>query len=270
MEDQVYRMNLEAAHLAGEAVSLFEKSGGSGSRFVAGAIGPTNRTASMSSDVNDPGARQITFDELAEAYSEQVRGLIDGGVDILLIETVFDVLNCKAALYGISNIFEERGISLPVMVSGTITDASGRTLTGQTLEAFLVSVSHFPLFSVGLNCALGAEQLRPFVQELSGKTDFYVSAHPNAGLPDQFGQYNQSAEHMAMVTEDFMKEGWVNIIGGCCGTTPLHIRKIAESAKKYPPRQRPLLKKYTRLSGLEVLTITPEANFVNIGERTNV
>ncbi|HOS72231.1 MAG TPA: methionine synthase [Bacteroidales bacterium] len=270
MEDQVYRMNLEAARIAGEAISLHEKSGGSGIHFIAGAIGPTNRTASMSSDVNDPGARQITFDELAEAYSEQVRGLIDGGADILLIETVFDVLNCKAALYGISNIFEERGISLPVMVSGTITDASGRTLTGQTLEAFLVSVSHFPLFSIGLNCALGAEQLRPFVQELSGKTEFYVSAHPNAGLPDQFGEYNQSAGYMAMVTEEFMKEGWVNIIGGCCGTTPLHIRKIAELAEKYPPRQKPAIKKYTRLSGLEVLTITPETNFVNIGERTNV
>ncbi len=288
MEDQVYRMNLEAARIAGEAIALFAKSGGSGSRsvageakfpgksvgsgsrFVAGSVGPTNRTASMSADVNDPGARLITFDELAEAYSEQVRGLIDGGVDILLIETVFDVLNCKAALYGISNIFEERGISLPVMVSGTITDASGRTLTGQTLEAFLVSVSHFPLFSIGLNCALGAEQLRPFVQELSGETDFYVSVHPNAGLPDQFGEYNQSAEYMAMVTEDFMKEGWVNIIGGCCGTTPLHIRKIAGLSEKYPPRQKPSPEKYTRLSGLEVLTITPETNFVNIGERTNV
>ena len=238
--------------------------------FVAGTLGPTNRTASMSSDVNDPGARAITFDELVEAYSEQARGLIDGGVHILLVETIFDVLNCKAALFAIDSVFEEKGIRLPVMVSGTITDASGRTLTGQTLEAFMVSVSHFPLFSIGLNCALGAEQLRPFVEELSSKSDFYVSVHPNAGLPNQFGEYDQSASFMASIAEDFMKEGWVNIIGGCCGTTPLHIREIAEVSKKYKPRIKPEIKKYTRLSGLEALTITPETNFVNIGERTNV
>ncbi len=270
MENFVYTMNLESARLAVEVIKQFEKPGEYETHFIAGSLGPTNRTASMSSDVSDPGARLITFDDLVEAYSEQVRGLIDGGVHILLIETIFDVLNCKAALFAIDNIFGEKKVRLPVMVSGTITDASGRTLTGQTLEAFIVSVSHFPLFSIGLNCALGAEQLRPFIEELSSKTSFYVSAHPNAGLPNQFGEYDQSAEFMASIAEDFMQEGWVNIIGGCCGTTPLHIQKISEAAKKYKPRVIPVIKRYTRLSGLEALTITPETNFVNIGERTNV
>ncbi len=270
MESQVYNLNLQSAHLAVESIVEYENSKEPEEHFIAGTLGPTNRTASMSSDVNDPGARAITFDELVEAYTEQARGLIDGGVHILLIETIFDVLNCKAALYAIDSVFEEKGITLPVMVSGTITDSSGRTLTGQTLEAFMVSVSHFPLFSIGLNCALGAEQLRPFVEELSSKTGFYVSAHPNAGLPNQFGEYDQSASYMASIAEDFMKEGWVNIIGGCCGTTPHHIQKIAEASKQYKPRVRPDIKKYTRLSGLEALTITPETNFVNIGERTNV
>jgi len=270
MEDQVYNLNFEAARLARDTITRFENSEEPLEHFIAGSLGPTNKTASMSSDVNDPGARSVTFDDLVEAYSEQARGLIDGGVHILIVETIFDVLNCKAALYAIDSVFEEKGIRLPVMVSGTITDASGRTLTGQTLEAFLVSVSHFPLFSIGLNCALGAEQLRPFVGEISAKSGFYVSVHPNAGLPDQFGEYNQSADFMASVMEDFMKEGWVNIAGGCCGTTPLHIRKISEISKRYKPRVIPVIKKYTRLSGLEVLTITPETNFVNIGERTNV
>jgi len=270
MEDQVYNLNLRAAELAREAVSNFEKDKVYNLHLIAGTLGPTNRTASMSSDVNDPGARLVTFDDLVLAYSEQARGLIDGGVDILMVETIFDVLNCKAALFAIESVFEEKNTRLPVMVSLTITDASGRTLTGQTLEAFVISVSHFHLFSIGLNCALGAEQLRPFVQELSAKTGFYVSIHPNAGLPNQFGEYDQSAEFMASVTEEFMKKGWVNIIGGCCGTTPEHIRRIAETAKKYKPRLRPEITRYTRLSGLEPLTITPETNFVNIGERTNV
>lgn len=270
MESRVYEMNLQSARLAAKAIALFENTEQPENHFIVGTLGPTNRTASMSSDVNDPGARSITFGQLAEAYSEQARGLIDGGVHILLVETIFDVLNCKAALYAIDTVFEEKGIRLPVMVSGTITDASGRTLTGQTLGAFLISVSHFPLFSVGLNCALGAEQLRPYVEELSAKAGFWVSAHPNAGLPNQFGEYDQSAEFMASIAEDFMKEGWVNIIGGCCGTTPEHIRKIAEKAKQYKPRKRPEITRYTRLSGLEALTITPETNFVNIGERTNV
>jgi len=270
MENLVYRLNVEAVKNAREAINEFETETGTSGHFVAGTLGPTNRTASMSSDVNDPGARSVTFDDLVEAYAEQARGLVDGGADILLVETIFDVLNCKAALFAIDNVFAEKGVSLPVMASVTITDASGRTLTGQTLEAFLVSVSHFSLFSIGLNCALGAEQLRPFVEELSAKAPFYVSVHPNAGLPNQFGEYDQSAEFMAGVTEEFMKEGWVNIIGGCCGTTPLHIRKIAENTGRYKPRQIPSITRYTRLSGLEALTITPETNFVNIGERTNV
>jgi 5-methyltetrahydrofolate--homocysteine methyltransferase len=270
MEDHVYNMNLQSARIAAEVIREFENSEEPQQHFIAGTLGPTNRTASMSSDVNDPGARQISFDELVYSYSEQARGLIDGGVHILMVETIFDVLNCKAALFAIDTVFEEKQVRLPVMVSGTITDLSGRTLTGQTLEAFMVSVSHFPLFSLGLNCALGAEQLRPYVEELSLKSGFYTSVHPNAGLPNQFGEYDQSASFMASITEEFMKEGWVNIIGGCCGTTPAHIKKIADASKNYKPRQLPERPKYTRLSGLEVLTITPETNFVNIGERTNV
>jgi 5-methyltetrahydrofolate--homocysteine methyltransferase len=270
MEEYAYEMNFQSAMLARETITRYENSKNPREHFVAGTLGPTNRTASMSADVNDPGARSVTFDDLVKAYSEQAAGLIDGGADILLVETIFDVLNCKAALFAIDSVFEEKKTRLPVMVSVTITDASGRTLTGQTLEAFLVSVSHFPLFSAGLNCALGADQLRPFVEELSAKSGFYLSVHPNAGLPNQFGEYDQSAEYMASVTEDFMKEGWVNIIGGCCGTTPLHISKIAEAARKYSPRKKPVITRYTRLSGLEALTITPETNFVNIGERTNV
>lgn len=270
MEGMVYEMNLQAARLAADAINDFVLRHGAADRFIAGSVGPTNKTASMSSDVNDPGARSVSFDELAEAYAVQVRGLIDGGVHILLVETVFDVLNAKAALFAIDSVFREKGLRLPVMVSGTITDASGRTLTGQTLEAFIVSLAHFPLFSIGLNCALGANQLRPFVEELSRKAGIYVSAHPNAGLPNQFGEYDQSADEMASVAEEFMGEGWVNIIGGCCGTTPLHIKLIAEKSRRYKPRQAPVLKRYTRLSGLEPLTITPETNFVNVGERTNV
>ncbi|MBG0860703.1 MAG: methionine synthase [Bacteroidales bacterium] len=270
MEDQVYNMNLRAAQLAREAITEFENSTEPEEHFIAGTLGPTNKTASISSDVGDPGARSVSFDDLVRAYSDQARGLIDGGVHILIVETIFDVLNCKAALFAIDTVFEEKGVRLPVIASVTITDASGRTLTGQTLEAFLISVSHFPLFGTGLNCALGAEQLRPFVQELSAKSPFYVSAHPNAGLPNQFGEYDQSAEAMSAIAVEFMKEGWVNIIGGCCGTTPLHIRRIAEKASKYKPRQKPEIKRFTRLSGLEALTITPDTNFVNIGERTNV
>jgi 5-methyltetrahydrofolate--homocysteine methyltransferase len=270
MEDLVYELNMVAARNAAEVIDDFMQSGDGTPRFIAGTLGPTNKTASMSADVSDPGARSVTFDDLTEAYAEQARGLIDGGVDVLLVETVFDVLNCKAALYAIDTVFEEKGKRLPVMVSGTITDASGRTLTGQTLEAFIISVSHFPLFSIGLNCAMGAEQLRPYIEELSRKTGFYVSVHPNAGLPNQFGEYDQSAEYMAAIAEDFVKNGWVNIIGGCCGTTPVHIKMIAEAVRKYEPRKLPELDRYTRLSGLEALTITPETNFVNIGERTNV
>ncbi|MZP54699.1 MAG: methionine synthase [Bacteroidales bacterium] len=270
LKDQVYMMNLRAAQIAAEAITDFEKSTEPSEHFIAGSMGPTNRTASLSPDVNDPGARAVTFDELVKAYSEQARGLIDGGAHILLIETVFDTLNCKAALFAVDSVFEEKNITLPVMVSVTLTDISGRTLTGQTLEAFLISVSHFPLFSLGLNCSLGADQIRPYVEELSARTEFYVSVHPNAGLPNQFAEYDQTPEYMASVTETFMKAGWVNIIGGCCGTTPEHIRLIAEASGKYKPRIRPVIKRYTKLSGLEPLIITPDTNFVNIGERTNV
>ncbi|MFO7575012.1 MAG: methionine synthase [Bacteroidales bacterium] len=266
----VYEMNLESARLAAGAIEKYIAEGGSPDCYVAGSVGPTNRTASMSPDVNDPGFRAVTFDELKDAYSEQMKGLMDGGADIIMIETVFDVLNCKAALFAASELFEERGRSLPVMVSGTITDASGRTLTGQTLEAFLISVSHFPLLSVGLNCAMGAAQLEPFVEELSGLTPLYTSVHPNAGMPNQFGEYDDTAAYMAGITGKFMREGWVNIIGGCCGTTPEHIKAIATEAARHKPRQLPEIKRYTRLSGLEALVITPETNFVNVGERTNV
>ena len=269
MEDLVFEINYAAARLAKEAVEEhFSKTGREG--WVAGSMGPTNRTASMSPDVNDPGARAVTFSQLSETYAEQARGLIDGGADILLIETVFDGLNAKAALFGVAGVMKEKGIEIPVMVSGTITDASGRTLTGQTLEAFLITMSHFPLLSIGLNCALGAEQLKPFIEELSVKAPFYVSAHPNAGLPNQFGGYDQSAAYMGEIIEEFLKRGFVNIIGGCCGTTPDHIRVIASIAKNYSPRCLPERNILTSLSGMEPLVIRPETNFVNIGERTNV
>ncbi|MFK5982499.1 MAG: homocysteine S-methyltransferase family protein, partial [Flavobacteriaceae bacterium] len=206
-------------------------------RFVAGSIGPTNRTASMSPDVNDPGFRAITFEELRVAYKEQVEGLIDGGVDLLLVETIFDTLNTKAALFAIEEVKEEKNIDIPIMVSGTITDASGRTLSGQTVEAFLASVSHIPMLSVGFNCALGADQLKPYLKNLASKTSFFTSAHPNAGLPNAFGEYEQTPEQMQVLIEEYLQENMVNIIGGCCGTNPAHIKAIAEVAKKYQPRK---------------------------------
>ena len=269
MEDQVYNINLAAARLAREAVETHHSQTGMVA-WVAGSVGPTNRTASMSPDVSDPGVRTVTFAGLADAYAGQVRGLLDGGADLLLVETVFDGLNAKAALFAISGVLEEKGKDIPVMVSGTITDASGRTLTGQTLEAFLITMSHYPLLSIGLNCALGAEQLQPFIEELSLKAPFFVSAHPNAGLPNQFGEYDQSAGFMGKIVTGFMQSGWVNIIGGCCGTTPEHIKVIAETARGFAPRAVPERQHMTSLSGLEPLVIRPETNFVNIGERTNV
>jgi 5-methyltetrahydrofolate--homocysteine methyltransferase len=269
MERHVYDINFAAARLGREAVNEHFRETGK-EAWVAGSVGPTNRTASMSADVSDPGARTVTFSELADAYAEQVRGLVDGGTDLLLVETVFDGLNAKAALFAISGVLEEKAVNLPVMVSGTITDASGRTLTGQTLEAFLITMSHYPLLSIGLNCALGAEQLKPFIEELSRKAPFFVSAHPNAGLPNQFGEYDQDAEYMGSIVNGFMQNGWVNIIGGCCGTTPEHIRVIASLAKQYAPRTVPERKHVTALAGLEPLVIRPDTNFVNIGERTNV
>ncbi len=237
LEHIIYDLNYQSAKIAREVADEFTKKELHKPRFVAGAMGPTNKTASLSPDVNNPGYRAITFDELVSAFKEQAKGLIDGGSDFLLLETVIDTLNVKAALFGIQELFDEIGKKLPIMVSGTITDASGRTLSGQTTEAFLISVSHVPLLSIGLNCALGARALRPYLQTLNEKAPFFTSAYPNAGLPNEFGQYDQTPEDMAMQIEEFLKEGLVNIIGGCCGTTPEHIKLIAEVAKKYKPRR---------------------------------
>jgi len=270
MEDLVYELNLESARLAKAAAEKFTALNPDKPRFVAGSLGPTNKTASLSPNVSSPAYRAITFDQLKDAYLEQISGLMDGGVDLLLVETVFDTLNAKAALMAISQYQDEKGIEIPVMVSGTITDASGRTLSGQTTEAFLTSIGHMDLLSVGLNCALGAEQLKPFLSILSKMAPFAVSAHPNAGLPNQFGEYDQSAKIMADIIEGFLKDGMVNIIGGCCGTTPDHIKRIADLAQNYQPRKIPARSKNTFLSGLEHLEIRPDSNFVNIGERTNV
>lgn len=237
LERLVYEMNFESAKIAKEVADKFTKSQPNKPRFVAGSIGPTNKTTSLSPDVNDPGFRAISFDQLKQAYREQVEGLVDGGADILLVETIFDTLNAKAALFAIDELFEDKGIKLPVMVSGTITDASGRTLSGQTTRAFMISVSHMDLMSIGLNCALGAEQLRPYLQVLSENSEFLVSVHPNAGLPNEFGEYDETPETMASHIKEFLDEGLLNIVGGCCGTTPDHIRMIAELAGKYQPRK---------------------------------
>jgi len=238
LEHLAYQLNYESAKIAREVADEFTAKEPQKPRFVAGSIGPTNRTASLSPDVNDPGFRAVTFEGLKEAYIEQVKGLLDGGADALLVETVFDTLNAKAALMAIDEVVRERGVRVPIMVSGTITDASGRTLSGQTTEAFLISVSHMPLLSIGLNCALGAKQLRPYLQTLAEKSDFLVSAHPNAGLPNEFGEYDETAEEMAAQVEEYLQEGLVNILGGCCGTTPDHIRAIAEVAGRYEPRKQ--------------------------------
>lgn len=270
MEELAYELSFEGARLAKEVASEFTRQDSDRPRFVAGAIGPTNRTASLSPDVNDPGYRAVTFDDLAEAYYEQVRGLVDGGADLLLIETIFDTLNAKAAVFAIKRYERELGRKLEIMVSGTITDASGRTLSGQTVEAFLNSVSHADLLSIGLNCALGAADMRPHIEELAAKSALFISAYPNAGLPNEFGAYDEQPHQTAHFIEDFIQHGFVNIVGGCCGTTPEHIRCIAEKAAKYPPRKLPQVEPFLRLSGLEALTLTPETNFVNIGERTNV
>lgn len=236
LESAVYDINFHGAKIAKEVADEFTKRTPEKPRFVAGSMGPTTKLASMSPDVNDPGYRAIGFDELVEAFKEQARGLLDGGCDLLLVETITDTLNAKAALYAIDELFEERGISVPIMVSGTITDQSGRTLTGQTTEAFLVSVQHMPLLSIGLNCALGASMMRPYLQILSQQAPFAISAHPNAGLPNEFGQYDETPEMMGEQIEEFLQEGIINIIGGCCGTTPEHIKKMAELAAKYKPR----------------------------------
>ena len=233
LEDRVREINIAAANLAKEVAATYSDK----PRFVAGAMGPTNKTASISPDVNNPGYREVSFDDLVDIYTQQADALIEGGVDLLLIETVFDTLNCKAALFAVNTIKEERGLDIPLMVSGTITDASGRTLSGQTTEAFYISIAHGNLFSVGLNCALGAEQMRPFLASLSDVAQCLVSCYPNAGLPNEFGEYDESPEAMAENLKDFCSSGFVNVVGGCCGTTPEHIKAIAEVANEFEPRK---------------------------------
>ncbi len=270
-EHLVYEINFQAAKLAREAADEFTKINPGKPRFVTGTMGPTNKTLSMSPDVNDPGFRAVTFDQVKEAYKEQARGLIDGGADVLLVETIFDTLNAKAAIYGIMEYCEHNGKEIPIMISGTVIDQSGRTLSGQNTEAFWISVSHTKnLLSIGLNCSLGPSQMRPFIAELSKIADVPISIYPNAGLPNEFGGYDESPAAMAQVLEDFAKLGYLNIIGGCCGTTPEHIKAFSEVAKRYPPRKIPKIEPYLRLSGLEPLIYRPETNFINIGERTNV
>ena len=271
MEELVPELNLEAAKLARKCADTYTAKNPSKPRFVAGSIGPTTKTASLSPDVNNPGFRAVDFDELVKNYYEQTKYLVEGGVDILLVETVFDTLNCKAALFAIADYFEkENKEPLPVMVSGTITDASGRTLSGQTIEAFLYSVSHYPLLSIGINCALGAELMRPYIEVLSKESPFHISVYPNAGLPNEFGLYDETPAHMSGTLSEFLKNKWVNIVGGCCGTTNEHIAAIAKMAEGKAPRQLPELEKIPRFSGLEPLKIFPGSNFINIGERTNL
>jgi len=270
LEDAVPELNLASARVARKAADYYTALQPHKPRYVAGAIGPTNRTASLSPNVNDPGYRAVTFDDLVTAYAEQIECLLEGGVDLLLIETVFDTLNAKAALFAAQQVFKKLNTRFPVMVSGTITDASGRTLSGQTTEAFLNSISHVDLLSVGLNCALGASEMRPYLEEMAQKSPFFVSAYPNAGLPNQFGEYDQHPHDMAEHIHDFVSSGFVNIVGGCCGTTPDHIRAIAKRAEGAAPRRPAQPAPYMRLSGLEPVTLTPESNFMNVGERTNV
>ncbi|AOE86140.1 methionine synthase [Pseudomonas sp. TCU-HL1] len=270
MEELVYELNVEGARLAREVADAKTAENPAKPRFVAGVLGPTSRTCSISPDVNNPGYRNVTFDELVENYTEATRGLIEGGSDMILIETIFDTLNAKAAIFAVQGVYEELGFELPIMISGTITDASGRTLSGQTTEAFLNSVRHSKPISIGLNCALGAKELRPYLEELANKAETRVSAHPNAGLPNAFGEYDESPAEMAAVVEEFAASGFLNIVGGCCGTTPPHIQAIAEAVAKYPPRVIPDIPKACRLSGLEPFTIDRNSLFVNVGERTNI
>jgi 5-methyltetrahydrofolate--homocysteine methyltransferase len=271
MEALAYELNYESARIARLEADAVTQENPDRPRYVAGAMGPTNRTASLSPDVNNPAYRAVTFDDLVTAYYEQVDGLVEGGAHLLLVETIFDTLNAKAALFAIDKYFVDKGIDpLPIMVSGTITDASGRTLSGQTTEAFLYSVSHLPLLSIGLNCALGAELMRPYVQTLAKESPFFTSAYPNAGLPNEFGEYDETPAMMAKQVEDFISSSFINIVGGCCGSTPSHIRAIADVAAKYSPRQIPEPEPYQKLSGLEPLKVTELTNFLNVGERTNV
>lgn len=269
-EDQVYDINFHSAKIAAEAAKAYTQRDPQKPRFVAGSIGPTNKTASMSPDVNDPGYRATSFDEMKLAYREQCQGLLDGGADLLLVETVFDTLNAKAALMGIEELLREKGIRIPVMVSGTITDASGRTLSGQTLEAFMHSLDHVDLLSIGLNCSLGAKEMRPYLKDMASLSTHFVSVHPNAGLPNQFGEYDETPEQMSVLMKDFLDEGYVNIVGGCCGTTPDHIAAFAKLLEKASPRLPREKQAGLKLSGLEPLTVYEGSNFINVGERCNV
>ena len=269
MEDIAYELNHAGAQLARKAAVEAEKEDGK-RRFVAGALGPTNRTASISPDVSNPGFRAVTFDQLRSAYAEQARGLLDGGADLFLIETIFDTLNAKAAIYAIAELCDERGVDVPVMISGTITDMSGRLLSGQTPAAFWNAVRHANPVTIGLNCALGAKEMRAHIAEIGRVADTFVCAYPNAGLPNEFGYYDESPEYMAELLGEFADAGLVNVVGGCCGTTPEHISAIAKAVAGKPPRAIPDVPKQLRLSGLESFALTPEIPFVNVGERTNV
>ncbi len=271
LQEIAYEINYESAKIAKEVADGFNKKFPDKPRFVAGALGPTNKTLSLSPNVNDPGFRAVTFDEVADAYYDAARGLVDGGADIILIETIFDTLNAKAAIFGVEKLLTERSLDIPVMISGTIVDQSGRTLSGQTTEAFFISVSHAKnLVSVGLNCALGAKQMRPFVEDLSNVSDMFLSVYPNAGLPNEMGGYDETPQTMSTVLEDFLASGFVNLVGGCCGTTPDHIKEIATIVKKHEPRIPKIQEPYLRLSGLEPVVYRPDSNFMNVGERTNV
>lgn len=270
LQEYAYELNLEAARIARRAADEFTAKNPDKPRFVVGSIGPTNRTASISPDVNDPSYRNVTFEDLVETYTENARALLDGGAHILMIETAFDTLNAKAALFAVDQLFEEIGVRVPIMVSGTITDASGRTLTGQTIEAFYASVSHLPLLSVGINCALGSREMGQYLQDLSPISRYFVSTHPNAGLPNEFGEYDETAEFMAAQAQGYVNNGLVNIVGSCCGSTPVHTKAIADAVRGLAPRKRPESNGNTLLSGLELLEIRPDSNFINVGERTNV
>ena len=271
MEHLVYEMNYHAARLAREAIAAFNPpSEIRNPKFVLGSLGPANKMLSLSPDVSDPGYRAVTFDQVAAAYKEAARGLMDGGADVLLIETIFDTLNAKAAVFGIQTLFEETGQELPLMISGTITDASGRTLSGQTMEAFWHSIRHAKPLIVGMNCSFGPATLRPYITTIANLADTYVSLYPNAGLPDGFGGFSEEVDDMAPVLRELAEEGYLNIVGGCCGTTPTYIRAFAKGVEGLPPRQIPAIEPRLSLSGMEPFTLTPDLNFVNVGERTNV
>ncbi|MGH2541952.1 MAG: homocysteine S-methyltransferase family protein, partial [Ardenticatenaceae bacterium] len=273
LQDYAYEISREAARIARKVADEYTANNPDKPRFVAGGLGPTNRTASISPDVNDPGYRNVTFDELVEAYSENARGLLDGGAHLLTVETVFDTLNAKAALFAINKVFDELGARVPIMVSGTITDASGRTLSGQTPEAFYASVSSAAggqLLSVGFNCALGSREMTQYLEGLNRVCRYFTSVYPNAGLPNEFGEYDETPEFMAQHARQYVQNGYTNIVGSCCGSTPEHTRAISEAVAGLTPRKRPVPRRYTLLSGLEALEIRPDSNFINVGERTNV